>query len=604
MYLFPTFHTLTPQLFTHTHSLPCIPGEYQNEEGAPSCKLCAAGYVSQKQNSQTCEQCGTDVKGESSEAGESSCSSCNLGRYQSAPGVCEDCPLGFFQHTRGEKQCLDVTFCPLGKLPNLVTKTGCEAAPWGICVLGEYLHDEPPNNMNQWTCRPCPQGADCDKTIPYWSTMAHKPEYWTVPKEWDESWGQKDSAPFVKCPFPARCGSGTRLNGTSSQHNNLITGNATTNTSSCLYNSKLSSPACAVCKDNHYSTADKKCLPCEQMGASTAENLSIFLSVLLILAIIAFIKREKIKELRTKYANVWRDMLRIFTISLSYTQINSSLPMMITVPWPQEYLDFLEKVDFVNFDLMSILGFGCVSGMDYRFRAIVTCSIPLLVLLVSLLSYLCRQQPNEKDPAVRLRAITFIFDSVDFDQNGSLDVNEFQSVLQQMGQKDTTVMHTLSLMREWNGGGDGEVHGAATELSRETFLDAAANDSVAESLGTHWVRRAESQRTRSARSASLLLIFFLLHAPISQRMFYYFACDDIGKKAFLRADYSIECNVPSHTAFMPFIFVVLVLFTVGLPLVVLLLLCKNRKKLYTPKVQQVRSMKLTFFLICVHIFYF
>ena len=38
---------------------------------------------------------------------------------------------------------------------------------------------------------------------------------------------------------------------------------------------------------------------------------------------------------------------------------------------------------------------------------------------------------------------------------------------------------------------------------------------------------------------------------------------------------------------MPFIFFVLVVFTAGLPLLVLILLCKNRKNLYTPKIQQV-----------------
>ena len=70
-------------------------------------------------------------------------------------------------------------------------------------------------------------------------------------------------------------------------------------------------------------------------------------------------------------------------------------------------------------------------------------------------------------------------------------------------------------------------------------------------------------------------------------MFYYFSCQSFGDRSFLRSDYAIECQVPSHESFMPFIFLVLVVFTAGLPLTILILLCKNRKNLYTPKIQQV-----------------
>ena len=171
------------------------------------------------------------------------------------------------------------------------------------------------------------------------------------------------------------------------------------------------------------------------------------------------------------------------------------------------YIGFLKKFDFVNFDVMSMLGFGCVSGMDYRFRVVVTCFIPLFVVMISLLSYMCRSKPDENDPEHRRSALIFLFDIIDYDQNGSLDVNEFQTVLQLLGQKDTTVMHALTLMTEWNGE-------PTTELSRDAFLTAASNDKIAKSLGTRWVERAEQKRSRSERLGNLLWVFFLIHAPV------------------------------------------------------------------------------------------
>jgi len=328
--------------------------------------------------------------------------------------------------------------------------------------------------------------------------MQHLEGYWAIPEEWDTKWGEIGSVPFVKCPFPSRCGRGHRFSNTTN-----TSGGAHT----CLNNSDVSSPACSVCQENHFVSADHSCTPCQQYAASTAENISVLLSVFVFIAILAFIKRKRLKELRRKYASVWRDILKIFTISMSYAQINSSLPMIITVPWPSGYIGFLKKFDFVNFDVMSMLGFGCVSGMDYRFRVVVTCFIPLFVVMISLLSYMCRSKPDENDPEHRRNALIFLFDIIDYDQNGSLDVNEFQTVLQLLGQKDTTVMHALTLMTEWNGE-------PTTELSRDAFLTAASNDNIAKSLGTRWVERAEQKRSRSERLGNLLWVFFLIHAPV------------------------------------------------------------------------------------------
>ena len=90
------------------------------------------------------------------------------------------------------------------------------------------------------------------------------------------------------------------------------------------------------------------------------ENLILPIVLMFILVLVLYVKRKRIKQLRQKYGHALRDVVRIVTINLSYAQINSSLPQVLTVPWPDDYLVFLDKMNFVNFDIMGMVGIGCV----------------------------------------------------------------------------------------------------------------------------------------------------------------------------------------------------------------------------------------------------
>ena len=103
-------------------------------------------------------------------------------------------------------------------------------------------------------------------------------------------------------------------------------------------------------------------------------------------------------------------------------------------------------------------------------------------------------------------------------------------------------------------------------------------------LGTDWVQQVAKSRARSERWSNTLILMFLMHAPVSQRLFYYFACTDVGQTSYLVQDYSIECSSPMYNIFAPYVVFMLVVFTLGLPLLVSGLLFFNRKALYNPKV--------------------
>ena len=311
------------------------------------------------------------------------------------------------------------------------------------------------------------------------------------------------------------------------------------------------------------------------------ENLILPLVTLFLFLVLAYAKRKKIKALREKYGNTVRDTMRIATINFSYAQINSSLPQVLTVPWPQEYLASLERMNFVNMDLMGMVGIGCVKGVDYRWRVAMASFVPIGLLLCSGLMYLCRQTNfKEDDPEVRRKIVNDLFASADVDNNGLIDVSEFQSVLDEMQQPKTTVEALQTQMKQL---------GARTRrgnvvLGRETFVNAAIGHKLEAVLGTHWVKQVALSRARSERWSNTLILMFLMHAPVSQRLFYYFSCATVGEKEFLVQDYSIECRGDGYAVFAAYVIFMLVVFTFGLPLLVSGMLLINRKALYNPKV--------------------
>ena len=122
-------------------------------------------------------------------------------------------------------------------------------------------------------------------------------------------------------------------------------------------------------------------------------------------------------------------------------------------------------------------------------------------------------------------------------------------------------------------------------LSREAFVKAAIGHKLEAVLGTHWVKQVALSRARSERWSNTLILMFLMHAPVSQRLFYYFSCATVGKQRFLVQDYSIECVWSGDYAlFAAYVIFMLVVFTFGLPLLVSGMLLINRKALYNPKV--------------------
>jgi hypothetical protein len=75
----------------------------------------------------------------------------------------------------------------------------------------------------------------------------------------------------------------------------------------------------------------------------------------------------------------------------------------------------------------------------------------------------------------------------------------------------------------------------------------------------------------------LLVLGYFIYAAASTIFFQTFNCQQIDSKTFLRNDLSIDCSDPAHKSATAFAAIMVILFSVGLPVIYLMLLFPHRK---------------------------
>ena len=430
---------------------------------------------------------------------------------------------------------------------------------------------------------------------------------------------------------------------------------------------------CATCMSNHYVAAGE-CIPCHDETASI--RIATFIAVVLVLTLVLFSCRRRLGRLRRKYGFMWRNILRIFTINLAYSQINCSLPTVITLPLPKLYLEFLERFNWVNIDIISLLSLRCIQAKpidDFQLRVVLAAAVPVFIVGLALLLFLCQRQmlmrlgrKHEQvlsstatastaarlaDRKIRVRAIEYLYRAGDVDESGAMDEHEFKHVLHLLHHtrhhhKRLRLHDVRVLMKELGGveresrqeqaeraeraerklrdkkgkhtrgnGGKKKNYGDTNKqkkhrlsifsgtnykneaeksvlLSHTALLESAVDGTMEKIFGYWWVARAEIDRAWRNVVSVVLILLFLLHAPLSQRFIYYFACHAVPGEGegdtqhYLRSDYAVECGTGKHQEFAPFVYFVMATFTFLLPLTVLSKLFHHRRHLYSPAIRQ------------------
>ncbi len=95
------------------------------------------------------------------------------------------------------------------------------------------------------------------------------------------------------------------------------------------------------------------------------------------------------------------------------------------------------------------------------------------------------------------------------------------------------------------------------------------------------------ERELFRKSTNTTVVFlFLAHTPVSKKVFEFFNCDNLYGHFYMREDYSIECYTDYWWRFFPYVLIVGLGFTLGLPLAITFYLQRNRKRLQSHVVKE------------------
>ena len=602
-----------------TDCVQCEVGQYGDERG--SCADCAAQTFQSTKGATTCKPCelGQEFVNKATE-----CSKCDIGKYGITPGTCASCINETFSDSKGEIHC---KVCASGSRPN-EKFTACELVPWKVpkdChPTLQYLDDSSSAIKMEWKCEACPLGGSCQGDIGM-SGIRPKNGWWRIP------WSQ-NQLEFKQCPFNGDCiGASDRsvenkeqlsnINGT--MLNNHVDDSA--HLDGCVNGTK--GPLCSLCIAG-YNRDINVCTECEDSVVPL--RIALIIGVVVFLVILIKQCEKRVRSEWKRYRPVWKDVIRVININITFAQINSSLPSVIEVQWPHQWSTFVRHFSFVNIDIMSLVGARCISEFNYYLSFIIMIILPVGILLITFLRHqvavrwMARNLNNmtEEDKEIKHReALHELFEITDKDHSGYVDPSELAAILSSLGWNVNWMMATTLLEKlgcQVNEQGllvmtevqfvKAMAGCEMTDLLRELQVRPSKRKTVLQKKKTE-IKLAALKRTRSQQvilhqnhgkintdqlvrwtlrnnivssslsGATQLLMF--AHTPVSRKVFEYFNCNSLSGKLMLRADYTIDCLSSEYYEFMPLVLLTLVCFTFALPAVMLLYLFLNRKDLYS-----------------------
>ena len=584
----------------------CLPGLYMGQTGQTSCVECDSGMFNDKEKQESCKSCEAGlfqkIKGQescetclagqySAEVGHSTCQDCDAGKYGASTVFCEQCSAGLYNAEKKATECLP---CPKGKVPNS-QRTACEDPRWTLqenCVKGEYFNSTDPV-LEMWSCVRCPRGANCyqfeERIALHWSDVTALQGFWRVP--WSHADWSDTPVDFIKCPYEQDC-----IGWTAS------TPNAT---EACLLGT--TGPLCSVCEEG-YTRDTTRCNKCSEESFGLRVALVCACFVFVAVCINECRKRQRHVNFH-KWNKLWRDLLRIASISITFAQINLSMPSVIEIEWPIEWVNFLRRFAFVNIDISQILGVSCIGDFNFYYNFLGMCCLPISIAILSFVGF-CRAKASlnkrllnvteEEKLLKELETFQTLFELTDTDQSGHIDPSEMVVICQQLGWTlsiDTMInmLEGLGLKRKLSGNLE-VTESYFVKIMQNGALMAALNSNISASDKNnnkknvidkeHFVLYTARLQIYANALSTATQLLLLAHTPVSTKVFRFFQCKLIAGKQLLVVDYTVDCDSAEWQLFTPVVLLVLVLFTLGLPIVLSLFLFWNRALLYSAKVYQ------------------
>ena len=239
--------------------------------------------------------------------------------------------------------------------------------PWILAV--DCGDDEYLDNMAEpilWKCEDCPQGAYC-RGPTTWSDVRPLNGYWRVPWQLDQ---------FERCPFVGDCSGVDASDGRRRKYGANGTETNASATDGCIVGT--TGILCSQCSPGFNREANI-CLQCEDN--SMPIRIAVFLVVVVLVLVLFWSCKRKLKKGWRKYRSLYRDVLRIVSIFVTFSQINTSIPSIIEVPWPQEFVNFVAKFNVVNIDIFSLIGVSCVGNFNFYIGFCMMVCMPVAIVL-------------------------------------------------------------------------------------------------------------------------------------------------------------------------------------------------------------------------------
>ena len=571
----------------------CDVGKYANSTQQTECSDCEAGFFQNSKGQSSCKSC---LAGQySAEKSSSICVECDAGMYSLLnTTVCAKCPIGLYEKEKGSAMCRK---CKNGKVPT-IQQTECENPRWTVvndCLdYTQYFNSTDPD-YTLWSCVDCPIGANCfdeiNRKVLNWYDVRAKQGYWRVP--WSTVNWSKVPVVFVKCPYFKDCVGWSVDSGIANA------------TESCLLGTK--GPLCSKCVEG-YTRDTVRCTRCSNESFGIRVGIVIVSLILISIIIKECRKKRKVCNCH-KWIKFYKSLLQIASISITFTQINSSMTGVIDVDWPIEWQNFLKRFNFVNIDVAQILGVSCIGDFDFFVNFLGMCCLPVTITLLGLFNFIwtkafLKQQLknlNKNERKVKEEeTYEMLFELTDSDHSGKIDPLEILSICKQFGwrleiETMIDILEKMGLKRDSMG---------ILVIDKSYFLQIMKNHTLKQALKNHASAKcsnnsstitmttshivkyiAELQNYANSLSSATQLLL-LAHTPVSTKVFRYFQCTNLFGRSLLVADYEIDCDSDAYRNFMPVVLTVMVLFTIGLPLLLSLYLFSHYKRLYTPKVFQ------------------
>lgn len=339
--------------------LQCDIGKYSNLEGNQECHPCSASTYQDERGERECKPC--DPGYYTNKTGQASCVECDPGKFNKKTGQsrCEDCTAGKYQPEKKQIECIN---CLPGKVAPSVGQATCQFPDWTLledCVpQKEYFNSTDPN-YKMWKCIECPYGANCVKKnllrALHWYNVTAKAGFWRVP--WSTSSWTNLSVDFFKCPYPKDCIGWTASNPEAKE--------------SCLTGTR--GPLCSLCQKG-YTRDTVRCSKCSNESFGIRVGILVVCIVFFVVCVNECRKRQK-RENFQKWKKLYLAYLQIASINVTYAQINLSMPSIIEIDWPIEWVNWIKRFSFVNIDISQILGVTCIGG-EYLY-AILNCLYPV-----------------------------------------------------------------------------------------------------------------------------------------------------------------------------------------------------------------------------------